>query len=367
MKAMVVGGTGPTGPFLVNGLLRRGYDVTILHRGTHEIPEIPPAVEHIHADPHFRETLDSALAGRTFDLVIATYGRLRFVAEALVGKTARFIGVGGVACYRGYFNPNVNFPTGLQNPVAEDAPLVASEEELRFAYLIAATEQAVLSCHPNAAVFRYPYVYGPYQLVPREWCVIRRILDKRPHIILPDGGLTLMTHGYAGNLAHAVLLAADHPEASAGQIYNCGDERQLTLRQMVEVIARAMNYDWEIICAPDVVATPARTLTLQGTSHHRLMDLYKIKRDLGYKDLLTPEEAIAKTVDWYLEHRPERAGELERNLQDPFDYKAEDELAKIVKDSLARMAAVEFGAVAKRPHPYPHPKEPGRQRDHRNR
>ena len=56
MRALVVGGTGPTGPFLVCGLLHRGYHVTMLHRGTHEIPEIPPEVEHLHADPHFRQT-----------------------------------------------------------------------------------------------------------------------------------------------------------------------------------------------------------------------------------------------------------------------------------------------------------------------
>ena len=35
--ALVVGGTGPTGPFIVNGLRERGYRVTIFHRGTHEI------------------------------------------------------------------------------------------------------------------------------------------------------------------------------------------------------------------------------------------------------------------------------------------------------------------------------------------
>ena len=52
--------------------------------------------------------------------------------------------------------------------------------------------------HPQLRSFVIPYIYGPYQLVPREWCIIRRILDKRPHIILPDGGLTLATHGYAG-------------------------------------------------------------------------------------------------------------------------------------------------------------------------
>ena len=54
MRALVVGGTGPTGPFIVNGLRDRGYGVTIFHRGTHEIPEIPDEVEHIHGDPHFR-------------------------------------------------------------------------------------------------------------------------------------------------------------------------------------------------------------------------------------------------------------------------------------------------------------------------
>ncbi|MEW6299806.1 MAG: epimerase [Thermodesulfobacteriota bacterium] len=367
MNALVVGGTGPTGPFIVNGLLQRGYAVSILHRGTHEIPEIPPQVEHIHADPHFRETLDEALAGRTFDLVVATYGRIRFVAEALVGKTPRFIGIGGVACYRGYMDPYVNFPVGLKVPTPESAPLVASEDELRFAYLIAKTEEVVMQTHPTAAFFRYPYVYGPYQLVPREWCVMRRILDRRPYIILPDGGLTLFTHGYAANLAHAVLLAVDQPEASAGQIYNCGDETQLTLHQLVELITQEMNHRWEIICLPDAVAHPARALVMQETSHHKVMDLTKIKNDLGYKDVVPVEEAVARTVRWYVEHQPERGGEVERRLQDPFDYAAEDELVAVFKDSLRRLAAVPFNREKGRPHPYAHPKVPGQLRDHRDR
>src|ERR1700692_705404 len=95
MKALIVGGTGPSGPFLANGLIERGYKVTIFHRGTHEIPEIVPEVAHIHGDPHFRETIEAALGDRTFDVVIATYGRIRFVAEALAGKTPCFIAIGG--------------------------------------------------------------------------------------------------------------------------------------------------------------------------------------------------------------------------------------------------------------------------------
>ena len=221
--------------------------------------------------------------------------------------------------------------------------------------------------HYNATFFRYPYVYGPYQLVPREWCVIRRILDKRPFIILPDGGLALMTHGYAANLAQAVLLAVDQPEASAGQIYNCGDEQVLTLHQWVEVITRTMNYDWETVCLPNAVAYPARPFALHETSAHRVMDLAKLKNELGYKDLIPTEEALARTVQWYLEHRPERGGEIERRLQDPFNYPAEDQLVTIFKESLQRMAAIPFAIESTRPHPYAHPKVPGQERDHRDR
>ncbi|MDH4364585.1 MAG: NAD(P)H-binding protein, partial [Acidimicrobiia bacterium] len=76
-RTLVIGGTGPTGPFIVNGLRERGHQVTIFHRGTHEIPEIPPDVTHIHGDPHFTETITEALAGHTFDVVIASYGRIR--------------------------------------------------------------------------------------------------------------------------------------------------------------------------------------------------------------------------------------------------------------------------------------------------
>ena len=64
VDALVIGGTGPTGPFIVNGLLARGYRVAMLHTGRHEIPEIPPQVEHIHTAPFERGALETALAGR---------------------------------------------------------------------------------------------------------------------------------------------------------------------------------------------------------------------------------------------------------------------------------------------------------------
>ena len=364
--ALVVGGTGPSGPFLVNGLLGRAYEVSIFHRGTHEVAEIPDQVEHIHGDPHFRETFDAAISRRSFDVVIATYGRIRVIAEALAGRAGQFIAIGGVPAYRGYFAASANFPPGLPIPVPETAQTVQSEEEHRFSYLIASTERAVLASHPRGVVYRYPYVYGPNQLVPREWCIIRRVLDKRPFMILSEGGLSLMTHGYAQNLAHAVLLAVDHPDAAAGQIFNCGDEIQYSVRQIVDIIAHDMNHKFEIISLPAAVAYPARGVSLEFTPHHKLMDISKLRQLLGYSDPVPPEEALRRTARWYVEHQPERGGNIEQRLQDSFDYATEDQLAAIYRDAMKRAEAFHRELIPT-PHPYPHPKEPGLVRDHRNR
>ena len=370
MRALVVGGTGPTGPFLVRGLLQRGYHVTMLHRGTHEIPEIPPEVEHLHADPHFRQTLDAVLTGRTFDLAIATYGRLRVVAEALWGKTPRFIGIGGVPVYRGALEPYVTFPFGLPMPTSESAPLAQHEADGVFAYKIAQTEAAVMQGHWlgkfSGTLFRYPLVYGPYQVAPPEWSIIRRILDKRPHLILPDGGLTLVTRGYAANLATAVLLAADRSEVAAGQIYNCGDEHLLSLYQWVQIIAQTLDYTGDIVCLPGAIARRVQPLIpLTTTWHHWVMDLTKIKVELGYRDVLPIAAALPRTVQWYLDHQPARGGEIEKNLQDPFNYAAEDQLITTFQACMAQLSAIPVveGSVY---HPYAHPKHPGH-RDHRQR
>jgi nucleoside-diphosphate-sugar epimerase len=343
-RALVVGGTGPTGPYLVQGLLARGYRVAMLHTGRHEIAEIPPEVEHIHTDPYSGEALEAALGARRFEVSVASYGRLREIARVLQGRSERFVGIGGVPLYRGWMRPEDWTPAGLPVPTGEDAPQVESEAELRKGFMIRRTEEAVFEYHPTAAMLRYPHVYGPRQLVPREWCILRRILDGRPFILLPEGGLTLHTFGYAENLAHAVLLAVDQPEAAAGRAYNCGDETVWTLRQVVEHVTLLMAYDWEILSLPEQVALPAQPMLAHEQAQHRVMDLSRLRSELGYRDPVTPSEGLRRTVEWLLANRPEPGGLTERILGDTFDYAAEDRLAAIARDALAHMREVAYSA-----------------------
>jgi nucleoside-diphosphate-sugar epimerase len=325
-RTLVIGGTGPTGMPIVRGLVERGHAVTILHRGLHEHDETPAVVEHLHADPYDEASLSDALDGRTFDVTLAMYGRLRRIAELLAGRTGQFVSVGGVPAYRGWMNPWLFDPPGLPVPTPEDAPLVTQPEEDAKGYRIVRTEATVFAHQPDAAHFRYPYVYGPYQLVPREWSVVRRVLDGRDRIVVADDGLTLHHHGYTENLAHAVLLAVEHPEAAAGKVFNAGDDEVLSVRQVIEVVAAALDHDLEIVSIPYELALPARPMLAQPLPTHRVLDLTRVRKDLGYRDVVPAREALAHTARWLAEHQPEPGGMEETVLTDPFDYPAEDRL-----------------------------------------
>lgn len=336
-SALVIGGTGPTGPFIVRGLRERGFRVAILHRGTHEVDDVPAEVEHIHSDPFDPPRCAADLGDRCFDLAVVTYGRLRDLAALLAGRVGRLVSVGGAPAYRGFMSPGAFSPSGLPVPVREDAPLVAGPEQSRKGWAVVRSEQAVFALHPGATHFRYPYVYGPRQLLPREWCIVRRILDGRPFVVVPDGGLTLCSFGYAENLAHAVLLAVDRPDASAGRVYNCGDEQTPTLRQVVEIVGRALDWSGVPLSLPAELAWPARPLLMQPSTTHRLLDLGRLRDELGYRDRVPVAEALARTARWLVANPPQPGGLEETLLQDPFDYAAEDRLAASWRDALARV------------------------------
>jgi nucleoside-diphosphate-sugar epimerase len=364
--ALVVGGTGPTGPHVVTGLAERGFDVTIFHRGAHELPELDP-FEHVHGDPHFPETIAASLGEREFDVVLAMYGRVVHLSAAFAGRTGQFVSISGGNVYRGHTEPWRTRPYGLPIPVRESDPVVDEGDggPLRFARLMVETEHAVLAQHERATIFRYPIIYGPRNLVPFEWSVIKRVLDGRTTLALPDGGLNVYTRCAAWNAAHCVLLAVEDPRA-AGQVYNCGDDRQLSVRQWADLVLAALDADLEIVSVPSEVAPGLRAAYLPqaGTlSPHQLRDTSKVRAELGYGDVVDTAEAIRRTVEWYLANPVAEAG---RGFYDRFDYELEDRLVAEWRGFVAELAQRLPQPEADVLHAMPHPKTPG-VRDERDR
>ena len=319
----MIGGTGPTGPGVVNGLVERGYDVSILHTGRHEVDTIPPEVPHIHTNPFRVAEVEAALASQTFDVVYAMYGRLRDLAPFFVGRCGQFIAVGGVPAYKGFASPQLNWPPGLLVPIRETAERAVGDSNDKVAKVVA-TEDIVFEHHPDATIFRYPLIYGPGQINPREWLIVRRILDGRRRIIVADGGLTLRTVAYGPNAGHALTLAVDRPEAAAGKAYNISDEHVLTARQTIEVIAAALDVELDIVSLPADLATPIRPFLGREDSLHLVTGPDLIMAELGYRDLAPAVDAIGLTAQHLRDHPIKRGSTTEMRLQDPFDYAAED-------------------------------------------
>src|SRR4029079_11319020 len=133
-----------------------------------------------------------------------------------------------------------------------------------------------------------PTVYGPRQLAPREWSVVRRILDGRRTVPVIDGGLTLESRAYVENAAHAVLLAVDQPVISAGQTYHVADLVTPTDAERAVAIAAAMGAEIELVNYPRDAGLPGyfwgggRNLEYMGQAgppptHHKLLDSQRIR------------------------------------------------------------------------------------------
>jgi nucleoside-diphosphate-sugar epimerase len=358
--ALVIGGTGPTGSPIIQGLEDRGFEVAMLHSGKHEVPELPESrLEHFHASPHFAETLTEALGRRRFDLVIATYGRLRLLPEVFGGKTPRLITVGGTI-----------YDTPLSRPATEDSPRDLNH---KIYQKIVETEGTLLQAH-EAGMFslthlRYPNLYGPRQLAPREWSVIRRLRDGRRRLPVLDAGLTLESRAFVRNAANAVLTTVDNPEAAGGQCYSVVDEHTPSDADRVLAMAAVMGIDdVELVSYPPALGRPAwywgigRSLRWgnDGTpppTGHLLVSMDKMKEQLGYRDLVGFEEATRETVEWYLRNPPADGGEEEQQLSDRFDYAAEDEFLRAYDEFAEHCAGIQFDDVEYR-HQYEHPKKP---------
>jgi nucleoside-diphosphate-sugar epimerase len=365
MKALVVGGTAGTGPHIVGELLARGYQVAVYHRGLHEVP-LPVDVEHIHGEPHFPDAIESDLSGRRFDLVVATYGRIRHLALALRGRTPRLVTVGGFPVLKGWMAVGDPQHMVRDGPVAipgrEDHPYEEPGVD-RFVDRMIETERAVMAAHAAgdyvATHFRYPYVYGPHAVYPWEWQIVKRVLDGRKRHILQDGGQLLYTRCAAPNAAHAIGLAIDRSEVSGGQIYHVADDVQLTRREWVEAIARVLGYEFEFVDIPRSVAPAGMSYVPdRGPQYHRLLSTAKLRAHLGYRDRVRPEDWIRVTVQQQLAHPPPVDGKGNHMRPDDFDYAAEDALLAAWDELMAR-APEAFGRRQDFRHPYPHPKRRG--------
>jgi nucleoside-diphosphate-sugar epimerase len=145
-------------------------------------------------------------------------------------------------------------------------------------------------------VIRLPMVYGERDFQHRMWDYIRAIQDGRPHIVLDEGALGWRAcRGYVDNMAHALALAALHP--SSGQRLYVAAEPALTESQWIAGIAEAMGTQIEVYAVPREF-WPSDHECQGNLAQHLDVDSGKIRRELGYCEIVSQPEAFKLSVAW---------------------------------------------------------------------
>jgi nucleoside-diphosphate-sugar epimerase len=365
--ALLVGGSAATGVCISKELLDRGFDVKIYHTGRHEVPEIAE-LEHIHGDPHHRETIARDLAGRSFDVVVATYGRIRYLVDELKGRTGQFVSVSGMPVMAAV--AGVPLTEHAAYETVADAPLGLKGLIPR----IIDTEHAVLGVSEqgelSSSVVRYPYVYGPHSAVPMEWHVIQRVLDRRRRWIIQGAGLQLVSRCASPNAARIIGLVIDNPSVARGQVYCSADTRQFSMREWIEMIALALDWQFEFVDIPTTIVPMDRSVVPMageaggwresdvraGRHRNLVVSTEKARREIGFTDAVEPSAWIRRTVEFWLDNPPVVDGRNGRLSMAEFDYAAEDALLDFWDRVVAQ--APQLGSPLLRGHAYEHPKQP---------
>jgi dTDP-glucose 4,6-dehydratase len=199
----------------------------------------------------------------------------------------RFIQIGTSELYG-----SVNAPSSEDAPIRPTSPYAASKVAFDL-YLLSVA--SVLKFPMN--IIRPSNAYAPGQQLHRV--IPRAVLcgltgQKLP---LQGGGRARKSYIHARDLARAILLVSE--KAPLGKVYNAGPPAPISIRELVERTADALNIPFEQLAE----VTPDRL----GQDSQYWLDSGAIRTDVGWEPEIGLDEGLREMVDWGRRYLPQLA------------------------------------------------------------
>ena len=334
MRVLLIGGNGFIGRFVAATLHTGGHWVAIFHRGN---TGVSTGITEIIGDRS--ELQSSAPALKSFgpdvvvDFVISSGRQAQELMNVFRGMIQRVVMLSSMDVYRA-----VGIGNGTEEGPLQALPLT-EESELRrnlhpyspesmqmlrkvFSWVtddydkIPAERTVMSDSELPGTVLRLPMIYGRGDPLHRFYPIVKRIADGRRQLIFAHTlGAWRSPRGYVENVAVAITLAATDQRA-ARRIYNVCEEPAFSELEWAKKIAAEMQWDGDFIVLP-VERTPPHLLRPGNASQHWTASSARIRRELGFVEPVTTQEAIRRTISWELENPPTLP-------LAQFDYEAED-------------------------------------------
>jgi nucleoside-diphosphate-sugar epimerase len=302
LKVAFIGGTGIISSACAPAAIAAGHDVTLVNRGRSSTRPVPDGAEVVHADIRDPASMDAALGGRDFDVVVDF---VAFTPEQVAADIERFAGRIGqyvfISSASAYHKPPRSLPvresTPLHNPFWQySRDKIACEELLLDAYRDRGFPVTVV--RPSHT---YDAASSP---IHGGWTMIDRMRRGLPVVVHGDGtSLWTLTHhtDFAG--AFTGLLGNTR---ALGEAYTITSDDVLTWDQIYRLLAAAAGVDDPqlVHVASDTIAAadPDWGPSLIGDKAHSMVfDNSKIKALVpGWVATIPFEQGAREIVDWHL-------------------------------------------------------------------
>lgn len=205
---------------------------------------------------------------------------LAHLAEELMKRPwlERFIQIGTSEMYG-----SVDHATKEDEPIKPTSPYAASK---------VAFDMYLLSVHKFLKfpmnIIRPSNAYCPGQLLHRvvPKAIVCGLMGRK--LPLQGGGRAEKSYIHARDLARAIHMVAE--KAPLGTIYNAGPAKPISIRALVETVAKVMGIPFEQLCQ----VTEDRL----GQDSRYWLDSSAIKREVGWEPQISLEAGIKEMVDW---------------------------------------------------------------------
>ena len=333
MRVLLIGGTGFIGPHVARALQRAGHDVGVFHRPATQRSvsaasilqdesntQIAP-ITHVTGDRRDLaasvDQLEAFAPDVVVDLILSSGRQARELMKVFRGRARRVVALSSCDVYRacGVLHELEEGPleplplteasplrTTLQTyPPAQIQKLQHVFEWLDEEYDKIPVERAILG-DPSlpGTVLRLPMVYGPGDALHRFLPVLQRMDRGEPIVLEEKHAAWRAPRGFVVNVAAAIALAATSPHAG-GRIYNVAEPESFSELEWVRQIAAAADWHGNIVVLPAGRA-PADAKVPGNLDQHWVVDSTRIRDELGYREPIDRNTAIAQTVAWERAH-----------------------------------------------------------------
>lgn len=314
-KVLIIGGSYFIGKKIAETMLKKGYEVTLLNRGTRE--PFSKEIKQICADRGNLEQMKTALAGKCFDYVVETSFYDLVWSEILLNS---FENIKSIKAFVYISSSAVYDAENLTIPFKENDNL--SENKYWTLYGKGKLETEKLyrgffsKTNVRLAILRPPYVYGEENYAQRESFVFNHIINDIP-LVVPSSDCKLQFI-YSGDLAEIVYyFLSQNNEKEI--ICNVGNKEPVSCSLWVEKCSEAVGKKAAVISFDYKANGFADRDFFPFYDYDNVLDVTKINKLIQAE---TPFlKGLKTSFQWFMKNKD--------NI--PFKENVEENIQKILK------------------------------------